>query len=192
MLGFRYMSHALAYRAQERAAVSNARRMFHAYHFCRYLGMLRSISAATEERTATREYLLTHDAFKCALLAFNGLSRQMQWGMMRGGNQTKLLHASIAAMLRAIRRAKSDKGMEDLPSMLHLAGLLLYNSLQRRLIDDVNVYRSIVPDESLVAYAKHLCPSVCLSDGVLEEACARTAKVIESKNVILRCAPNFS
>jgi hypothetical protein len=157
---------ALAYQEQERSSSKQHRVLFHAYNLACYTGLLTTLFSAVGKTSISAGDIQTNAAFKCACLSAHGLSRRLK-AILRQNISTSVYELWLATeqLLQSVKNAPIEKQLPDIPPLLHVAAIVIYDSLRSTLRSDVCTYREIVPAVALCNFAAKLSPSVDLHDG---------------------------
>lgn len=162
MLNAHKRSIVCAYRDQELLSESQHRLLFHAYNFCQYTGLLRSLFITITKPNVLVSDILENDAFLCTVLATDKLSRILNKGSVKTTPEVLDLWRSTEAVLHSVRSKRIAIAEPITLNLLHLAGLQIYHHFQSLLLDDMSTYRQIAPCKPLIEFAKNLSPEADL------------------------------
>jgi len=152
-----------AYEEQARTSASQHRLLFHAYSFGRYTGMLNALFVAIAQPDPFAEDIQTNDTFKCALLAARGLSKSLGKDLERiAGQAFQELWYTTEELVEFIRHCRSDMLMTNIPQLLHAAAVILFTHLRNTMLNDVCIYREIIPEATLCELLVTFSPAVDL------------------------------
>ena len=156
---------ALAYQEQERLSAKQHQVLFHAHNLARYTGLLTSLFSAVGKANISASDIQSNDAFKCARLSAEGISSTLKeacWQTV--SSSVHELWSTTARLLQSVEKAPVESEMPNIPSLLHVAALVIYDHLRVNLPSDVCTYREIVADVALCNFSTKLSPSVDLHD----------------------------